>query len=459
MMKENKDFEQESMQMENWNTDQVKQPVIKAKKKNKMVGMLVGALCTGVVAGTAFEGSQLAIQYFTKDKSVATSTEEKKVVATTTSSTSTSSDVSEIVSNVMPSIVAIDTTSTTDTTNMFGQTYSQESSGSGSGIIIGENSDALLVVTNNHVIEGDNVKVTVTFADETTASATVKGAESTSDLAVIAIDKSQLTDDTKDAVKIATLGDSTQTKVGDMAIAIGNALGYGQSVTVGYISAKDREVSLEDSSMKLLQTDAAINPGNSGGALLNAAGEVIGINSVKYASEEVEGMGYAIPISDAIPIINDLMNREQLDVSEQAALGIVGQDVSEEAASTYQMPEGIYVQEVVEGSAAEKAGIVAGDIITGIDDRSISSLSALQEILTYTKAGTKVTIKVQELSNGEYKEKEIEVKLGSKSDSSMQSAQEKSQENQQQSNQQQSNQQQNNQQQNNQQIPFSQFQN
>ena len=316
----------------------------------------------------------------------------------------------------MPAIVAIDTT-TTEQMQVFGQIYSEESSGSGSGIIIGENDEQLLVVTNNHVIAGDNVSVKVTFADESTADAVVKGADNSSDLAVIAIDKSTLTEETKSAIKIATLGDSTQTQVGDMAIAIGNALGYGQSVTVGYVRAKDREIAVEDSSsMSLLQTDAAINPGNSGGALLNANGEVIGINSAKFSSEEVEGMGYAIPISSAVPIINELMNREQLAISQQASLGIMGKDILEDASEMYHMPVGVYVQQVVEGSAAEKAGIVEGNIITGINERTISSIEELQDILTYTKAGTKVTITIQELKDGEYTEKEIEVTLGSKSD-------------------------------------------
>lgn len=385
------------------------------KKKKKMAGVLVAALCTGALAGGAFSGAQIFVQKSYEKAAQEQVALEEAVKATSVSNVS-GTDVSSIVQNVMPAIVAIDTT-TTEQMQVFGQIYSEESSGSGSGIIIGENDEQLLVVTNNHVIAGDNVSVKVTFADESTADAVVKGADNSSDLAVIAIDKSTLTEETKSAIKIATLGDSTQTQVGDMAIAIGNALGYGQSVTVGYVSAKDREIAVEDSSsMSLLQTDAAINPGNSGGALLNANGEVIGINSAKFSSEEVEGMGYAIPISSAVPIINELMNREQLAISQQASLGIMGKDILEDASEMYHMPVGVYVQQVVEDSAAEKAGIVEGNIITGINERTISSIEELQDILTYTKAGTKVTITIQELKDGEYTEKEIEVTLGSKSD-------------------------------------------
>ena len=409
-------------QMKQNQEEQVIEVVEVKKKKHGTVKLMAGALAFGILAGAAFEGVHYAVNEFTKtetreaDSSSEQNQNEKNMVASTTSSVSENGDVSTIVENVMPSIVAIDTTVTENVSDMWGRNYSQESSGSGSGIIIGENENQLMIATNNHVIEGDNVSVKVTFSDETTADATVTGADSSADLAVIAIDKSSLSSKTKSNIKIATLGDSDKTKVGDSAIAIGNALGYGQSVTVGYISAKDRKVAMEDSTMTLLQTDAAINPGNSGGALLNAAGEVIGINSVKYASEDVEGMGYAIPISKAIPIINDLMNREQLEVSEQGYLGIRGQDVSEESGSMYNMPEGIYVGEVTKDSPAEKAGLVVGDIITKVNDKEVKTLESLQDTLTYTRAGTTVSITVQELENGKYKEKTLEVTLGSKAD-------------------------------------------
>ena len=392
------------------------QPEAKKKHKGKTVKLVAAALVAGLLAGAAFEGGQYAVTQF-MEKDAKETQEEDETLPVTSTSTTSSSDVSQVVENVMPSIVAVNTT-VTENVQYWGQTYEEQSSGSGSGIIIGENDDELLIVTNNHVIEGEQAEVTVTFSNDTTATATVKGADAGSDLAVLAIDKNDLSSDTKDSIRIATLGDSDSLKVGDMAIAIGNALGYGQSVTVGYISAKDREVAFDDGSMTLLQTDAAINPGNSGGALINAAGEVIGINSAKYASEEVEGMGYAIPISDAVPIINELMNREQLDVSEQGYLGIRGDDISEDVSSFYNMPEGIYVGEVVKDSPAEKGGLVAGNIITAIDGKEVTTLDALQDVLTYTKAGTTISITVQELKEGKYEEKTVEVTLGSKSENS-----------------------------------------
>lgn len=418
MMDETQKNEFEGKEEQKVSTEQKKE---KKSKKVKPVKWIAGALVVGMLAGAAFEGGQYAMQQQNKKQQERNAEKQAELSALTTSSVS-GQDVSSVVSNVMPSIVAIDTT-LTSTVEYWGQSYEQESSGSGSGIIIGENENELLLVTNNHVVEGDNATVKVTFSDESTAEATIKGADSNADLAVLAIKKKDLTDETKKNIKIATLGDSTKTKVGDMSIAIGNALGYGQSVTVGYISAKDRKVSMEDSTMTLLQTDAAINPGNSGGALINASGEVIGINSVKYASDDVEGMGYAIPISDAVPIINELMNREQLSVAQQGYLGIKGSDITEQLSETYNMPEGIYVTEVTKGSPAEKGKIVAGDVITAINGRDVKTLEELQEVLTYTKAGTKVTITVRELKDGEYAEEERTVTLGSKGKNASKSTQ------------------------------------
>ena len=418
MMDETQKNEFEGKEEQKVSTEQKKK---KKSKKVKPVKWIAGALVVGMLAGAAFEGGQYAMQQQNKKQQEKNAEKQAELSALTTSSVS-GQDVSSVVSNVMPSIVAIDTT-LTSTVEYWGQSYEQESSGSGSGIIIGENENELLLVTNNHVVEGDNATVKVTFSDESTAEATIKGADSNADLAVLAIKKKDLTDETKKNIKIATLGDSTKTKVGDMSIAIGNALGYGQSVTVGYISAKDRKVSMEDSTMTLLQTDAAINPGNSGGALINASGEVIGINSVKYASDDVEGMGYAIPISDAVPIINELMNREQLSVAQQGYLGIKGSDITEQLSETYNMPEGIYVTEVTKGSPAEKGKIIAGDIITAINGRDVKTLEELQEVLTYTKAGTKVTITVRELKDGEYAEEERTVTLGSKGKNASKSTQ------------------------------------
>lgn len=409
-------FERDNIQQEKI-IDVIEDKKDKKKGKRKTIKLLSGALVVGMLAGVGFEGVHYVSDRIWQSKVEKETEKEQKengIVASSTSSINTEGDVSSLVENVMPAIVSIETTVSQTVNNFWGGSYSGESSGSGSGIIIGENDTELLIVTNNHVITGENAKVKVTFHDENTVDATVKGADASSDLAVLAIDKDSLTNETKNNIKIATLGDSTKTKVGEVAVAIGNALGSGQSVTVGYISAKDRKVALEDYSMALLQTDAAINPGNSGGALLNAAGEVIGINSVKYSSEEVEGMGYAIPISDAIPIINELMNREQLDISEQGYLGIRGQDVTESTGG-FNMPEGIYVGEVTEGSPAEKAGIVAGNIICKINDKKVTTMESLQDTLTYTKAGTTVSITVKELENGEYVEKTLEVTLGSKS--------------------------------------------
>ena len=418
MMDETQKNEFEGKEEQKVSTEQKKE---KKSKKVKPVKWIAGALVVGMLAGAAFEGGQYAMQQQNKKQQEKNAEKQAELSALTTSSVS-GQDVSSVVANVMPSIVAIDTT-LTSTVEYWGQSYEQESSGSGTGIIIGENENELLLVTNNHVVEGDNATVKVTFSDESTAEATIKGADSNADLAVLAIKKKDLTDETKKNIKIATLGDSTKTKVGDMSIAIGNALGYGQSVTVGYISAKDRKVSMEDSTMTLLQTDAAINPGNSGGALINASGEVIGINSVKYASDDVEGMGYAIPISDAVPIINELMNREQLSVAQQGYLGIKGSDITEQLSETYNMPEGIYVTEVTKGSPAEKGKIVAGDVITAINGRDVKTLEELQEVLTYTKAGTKVTITVRELKDGEYAEEERTVTLGSKGKNASKSTQ------------------------------------
>ena len=382
----------------------------------------------GGVVGGSFAGVRYVSDRMLGNNSSKTEAENKKLnvdksselatVTTSESSEVSENDVSKVVKNVMPAIVSINNTYT-ETDNysyFFGGSYEQEVQGSGSGIIIGQNNSEVLIATNNHVIAGDNAKIKVTFYDDTQADATIKGTDSTNDLAVVAVKISSLSDETKTKIKIATLGDSDKLEVGEMSIAIGNALGYGQSVTVGYISAKDREISIDDCTLTLLQTDAAINPGNSGGALLNEKGEVIGINSAKFSSTEVEGMGYAIPISTAIPIINDLMNREQLAENEQAYLGIKGRDVNNTYAAQFNMPKGIFVNDVSDGSPADKGGIKSGDIITEIDGKSMTGMKDLENFLSYTEAGTKVTIKVQRLSNGEYAEKEISVTLGSRAE-------------------------------------------
>lgn len=325
----------------------------------------------------------------------------------------TSTDVSEVVENVMPSIVAIDCEQQNVQYDMFGQQRSFNSASSGSGIIIAQNENTILIATNNHVIANAS-KIVIKFSDDSTAEATLKGADAYYDLAVISVDISQLSEETLGKIKIATLGDSDAMKTGSMVIAIGNALGYGQSVTVGYISALNREVLVDNATMTLLQTDAAINPGNSGGALLNVNGEVIGINSVKYSSEEVEGIGYAIPTSIAVPIINELMGREDLAEGESGYLGIVGKDISSSYEQSFGMPSGVYLYSVSEDSPAEEAGLKPGYIITGINGRDIATTQELEEILSYTRAGTTVEIKFRILEQGVYEEKAVSVVLGSR---------------------------------------------
>lgn len=384
------------------------------------------ALVFGLVAGTAFTGvnyfagnalgtNKSTVNSTTNNSSTATN----KVQSTSTGNATDVTDVSGIVDSVMPSIVAITNTGTTQYQNFFGQSQSYESQSAGSGIIIEEDDTYLYVATNNHVVEGAD-SLSVQFSDGSTVSAEVKGTDASHDLAVVKIEKSAIEADTLSTIKVATIGDSTQLKVGQATIAIGNALGYGQSVTTGVVSALGRTVSTQDSSSgttvtndNLIQTDAAINPGNSGGALLNTNGEVIGINSVKYSDTSVEGIGYAIPMEDAQPIITQLITQEKVDESKQAYLGIQGYDVSSDIAQKYNMPEGVFVYQVISGSAAEKAGLQQGDIITGFDGSKIGSMEELQEKLTYYEAGQTVKITVCSRANS-YQETDLDITLGSR---------------------------------------------
>ena len=326
-----------------------------------------GLVAGGVFVGTGYLGmTKLGVTKSDSDSKSVT-VESTKIAGTATSTESTevgAIDVSGIVDEVMPSIVAITNMTEAQYRNFFGQVQNYESESAGSGIIIGQDNDYLYIVTNNHVVAGAT-SLTVCFVDDQTVTAEVKGTDSNSDLAVVAVKISDISGDTMKNIKVATMGDSDSVKVGESAIAIGNALGYGQSVTTGVISALDREVTLQDESTgsttnALIQTDAAINPGNSGGALLNLQGEVIGINSAKYSDTAVEGMGYAIPIATAKPIIDDLIQRETVDEAESAYLGIAGADITEDVSETYNMPRGIYVTKVVENSAADEAGIQKG---------------------------------------------------------------------------------------------------
>ncbi|MCM1174449.1 MAG: trypsin-like peptidase domain-containing protein [Blautia sp.] len=325
-------------------------------------------------------------------------------------------DVSGVVSAVMPSVVSISNTYT-ETLSYFGQSMTNEAEASGSGIIVGENDSELLIVTNYHVIaEAD--KLTVQFVEGSEAEASVKGTDADMDLAVIAVPLENILTSTLNQIAVAALGDSDSLKVGEPAIAIGNSLGYGQSVTTGVISALDRDMELSDGSTgTFIQTDAAINPGNSGGALLNMKGEVIGINSNKIGGSVIEGMGYAIPISAASPIIADLMLREtknKVAEEERGFLGISGISVTEEVSNTYGMPEGVYIAQVYENTAAAEAGLVKGDIITAFDGIKISSMDELQRQLEYYAKGDTVEITVMTIGNGGYHSKTVDITLGNK---------------------------------------------
>ena len=386
--------------------------------KKDFIRVTTCAAIFGLVGGVTSEGTNYIYnKNIAVESSKETDTQKKSpVVASTSTSSGTSpGSVSDVAENVLPSIVAIDVTVTSTGSDMFGRTYSRDSQGSGSGIIVAQDDDNLYIATNNHVVS-DASKVSVKFNDDSVYSAEVKGTDSDCDLAVVTIPVKDLSSDTLGNIKVATLGDSDKVKVGDQAIAIGNALGYGTSVTVGYISAKEREVSAEDMTMKLIQTDAAINPGNSGGALVDDSGAVIGINSAKYADESVEGMGFAIPVSTAIPIINDIIKSENVSEEEQGYLGIRSPEAVSDYASYYNIPEGVFVKEVSEGSPAEKAGMLAGDIITEFNGREVTSMSSLQEKLSKLKAGTKVKVVVKRANDGEYQEKTLTVTLGKKSD-------------------------------------------
>lgn len=390
----------------------------KRGKLPKFLLFLCGALVLGAVAGAAFEvtGHVVGRVIGTEDK---TGNEVKKAEALETADIKTEADgtistnITEIAQNAMPSVVSITNLSIQEVQSFFGGVSQQELTSAGSGIIIDQTDTELLVLTNNHVVEGSKT-LTVSFIDEESVEANIKGADAERDLAVVAIDLKSIKDSTMKQIKVAALGDSTSLQVGEPAIAIGNALGYGQSVTTGIISATDR--TMEGIEGGLIQTDAAINPGNSGGALLNAKGEVIGINTAKIAVNEVEGIGYAIPISDAGETITTLMNREtraKVPENEQGMLGITGLDVNGDSAQMYNMPSGVFISEVAKGSGAAKAGISKGSIITKFDGITIGDMAGLKEQLQYYRAGETVEVTVQvPSSDGEYTEEKVEVTLG-----------------------------------------------
>ena len=324
-------------------------------------------------------------------------------------------DVSEVVENVMPAIVAITSKTLINNgwlgSNYFGQT--QYTEGAGSGIIVGKSDTELLIVTNNHVVEGAS-ELTVQFINDVSVDATVKGTSERKDIAVISIKLTDIDTDTLNSIKIATIGDSNELKVGNGVIAIGNALGYGQSVTTGVVSALNREITIDDYTNKMIQIDAAINGGNSGGALLNSKGEVVGINSAKYSSSSsseasIEGMGFAIPISDVSELITQLINGEE--VSNGATLGIEGYMTNQGYGVSYNVPTGFYIAGITSGSAADKAGLEIGNIITEIDGEKVESVSDIQNVLYDKKTGDEVTLKISYVNGREYQEKEVKVTL------------------------------------------------
>lgn len=329
----------------------------------------------------------------------------------------TGMDVSDVAKLAMPSIVSITNKSVQEVRSMFGRGVQEyESESAGSGIIIGKTDEILLIVTNNHVVEHAK-SLSVSFIDEEVAPATIKGTDADCDLAVIFVNLTDIPEATLDAIRVAQLGKSDALEVGEQVVAIGNALGYGQSVTTGIVSAMNREVTIDNITNKLIQTDAAINPGNSGGALLNMNAEVIGINSAKFASASVEGMGYAIPISSVNDIIDELVNREIREkVAEKEAgyLGITGISVDSSVSEMYGIPEGVYLSEITEGSPAEKAGLVKTDVIKKFDGVSVSSIAELKEQVACYKAGEKVDVLIYRLEEGEYKEMTVPVTLGSR---------------------------------------------
>ena len=405
-----------------------KKPMSAAKKWGMTLAM---AACFGLVAGGVFIGTAAV-----GTKVIGTATEQKQEVTIPTTTTTTAADssdtsdtvkatgemsVKDVASSAMPSLVAISTTTVEEVETFFGTT-SQEVPASGTGVIVGQNDDELLIATNNHVVSGAT-SLSVSFIDDETVEGQIKGTDADNDLAVVAVKLSDIKDETKSQIKIAVMGNSDDLEVGDQVVAIGNALGTGQSLTSGYISAKDRTISSQDESTGetitsegLIQTDAAINPG---GGLFNMNGELIGINEAKYSSTQVEGMGFAIPISKAEPILQNLMNlttRYKVSDDKAAYIGINMADVSADVSQNYGIPTGVCIMSVVDGSPAADAGFKKGDVITTFDGRSISNAKGLKETLTYYAAGETVDVTVQRADNGEYKEVTLTLTLGSAAD-------------------------------------------
>lgn len=406
-----------------------KKPMTTGKKWATVVAM---ALVFGLIAGGTMFGVNAAGNYLAGNDS--SSDQVGQTQTTSSDSNSSSSDgsgqgtVAEVAKNAMPSVVTISTMSVEEMRSFFGGTQQYEVEGAGTGVIVGENDTELLIATNNHVVEGAT-SLSVGFIDEESAAGEVKGTDVNNDLAVVSVKLSDIPEDTMNQIKIATVGDSDDLQLGDQVVAIGNALGYGQSVTSGYVSALDRDLTLTDqsgttiNSTGLIQTDAAINEGNSGGALLNMKGELIGINEAKSSSTStgaaVDNIGFAIPIDKAEESLQQLMNlktREKVDASQASYLGIRGEDVSAEASELYGIPTGAVITEIVENGPADQAGVKKGDILTELDGRSISSMAQLQDVLQYYAAGETVDLVVQRSDNGEYQAQTLSITLGSADD-------------------------------------------
>ena len=438
------------------NKDNRNDKIRKVAKKGltlSLCAVLAGGLAAGSFEGVnklagwsgattveaASNKDETTLTYAKSEKKDADTSDSKSDTGKDTGSTAKGNlDVSEIASEALPSIVSITTKSVQEVQNYFGmygmygyapQQQEQEVEGSGSGIIVGKNDDELLIATNYHVVEGADT-LSVAFTDGNAVEASVKGFDEERDLAVVSVSLDDVEDDTMDAISIANIGSSDDLKVGEQVVAIGNALGYGQSVTTGIVSAKNRRMDSDNNTVtdgsddssdgvNLIQTDAAINPGNSGGALLNMEGEVVGINSAKLASTEVEGMGYAIAISDVTDILQNLMNetsRDKLDDSEHGVLGIKGSSVSSEAVQMYGIPAGVFVKEVTEGGAADKAGLKANSVITEFNGKTVSSINQLIEYLSYYEPDEEVELTVQVPHGTSYKEETVKVTLDENTD-------------------------------------------
>ena len=404
-----------------------KKPMSMGKKWAVLVAM---AVVFGLIAGSIMYGINAAGNRI----QAASNIEETETVSDDTASDSDNSSdgestaVEEVTKNAMPSVVTISTMSVEEMRSFFGGTQQYEVEGAGTGVIVGENDSELLIATNNHVVEGAT-SLSVGFIDESTVEAEVKGSDADNDLAVVSVKLSDISSDTMNQIKIASIGDSDDLELGQQVVAIGNALGYGQSVTCGYVSALNRSLTLTDengttiNSTGLIQTDAAINPGNSGGALLNMKGELVGINEAKSSStpdgSSVDNIGFAIPIDKAEESLKDLMNlptREKVDESQASYLGIQGGSVTSDVTQLYGIPSGVIVSEVVENGPADQAGIQKGDVITELDGRSIGNMEQLQDVLQYYASGETVKVTVQRSQGGSYQEQEISVTLGSAQD-------------------------------------------